>query len=132
MIKKHMVNNWMVSDPFDPDEFKIDFEEKENLTYYYDDEYSEIDKHYYTSHVAVDCETDEIIDISRIGIGFLDLAIKNEFKDFPEELNVYLIDEEMKVKDYLIKRFCLNKEPIPKAIRINDKQFLELMHKKGL
>ena len=132
MIKKHMVNNWMALDPFDPDEFKIDFEEKENLTYYYDDVYSEIDKHYYTSLVAIDRESDKVIDVSRIGIGFLHLAIKNEFKDFPEELNIYIIDEEMTVKDYLIKRFCLNKEPIPKAIKITDEQFLDLMHKKGL
>ena len=118
MIKKILVNSWMLNDhyPTDPGTiFILDFNIGDETEYYYYDVLPKLGKHYYDYHTSSD-ENGEVVDVSDIGIGFLDSAIEHKFKDFPEELNVYLVNKKMTVKDYLIKRFCIDKEPIPEMI----------------
>ena len=132
MIKKILVNLWMLSDddPIDPgDVFILDFNTDRDTFYGYFGTLPKLGKHYYDYHINT-TESGELIDISNIGVGFLESAIECEFKDFPEELNVYLVNENMTVKDYLIKRFCIDKEPVPEMIEPTDEQIIELWKKK--
>lgn len=132
MIKKMLVNSWMMSDddPIDPgDVFILDFNIDRGTFYGYFGTLPKLGKHYYDYHTNT-TESGELIDISNIGVGFLESAIECEFKDFPEELNVYLVNENMTVKDYLIKRFCIDKEPIPEMIDPTDEELRELWEKK--
>lgn len=132
MIKKILVNSWMLNDhdPTDPGTiFVLDFNIGDETEYYYYDVLPNLGKHYFTYHTKEDDE-DNILDISDIGIAFLESAIECEFKDFLEELNVYLVNEKMTVKDYLIKRFCIDKDPIPEMIEPTDEQIIELWKKK--
>lgn len=132
MIKKILVNSWMLNDhyPTDPGTiFILDFNIGDETEYYYYDVLPNLGKHYYSYHTKED-DDDNILDISDIGIGFLDSAIEHEFKDFPEELNVYLVNVKMTVKDYLIKRFFIDKEPIPEMIEPTDEQIIKLWKKK--
>lgn len=132
MIKKMLVNSWMLNDhdPTDPGTtFILDFNIGDETEYYYSDVLPNLGKHYYDYHTKED-DDDNIVDISDIGIGYLDSAIECGFKDFPEELNVYLVNENMTVKDYLIKRFCIDKEPIPETKKPTREQKIELWKKK--
>ncbi|MEJ8751435.1 hypothetical protein WKS98_02230 [Lagierella sp. ICN-221743] len=131
MIKKMLVNSWMLNDhdPTDPGTvFVLDFNVDDEIFYGYFDILPKLGKHYYDYHTKE--ENGEVVDVSDIGIGYLDSAIECEFKDFPEELNVYLVNENMKVKDYLIKRFCIDKEPIPEAIKPTNEELIEIWKKK--
>ena len=132
MIKKMLVNVWMLSDqPINnSSSLSLDFNSDPDKWYSYYDIFSEIDNHVYQFYTYDDEETGEPLDISRIIILFPEASIRQEFKDFPEELNVYLVNENMTVKDYLIKRFCIDKEPIPEMIEPTDEELRELWEKK--
>lgn len=132
MIKKILVNSWMLSDDdiTDPDDiFILDFNTDKDTLYGYFDILPKLGKHYYDYHTSSN-ENGEVVDVSDIGIGYLESAVECEFKDFPEELNVYLVNEKMTVKDYLIKRFCIDKQPIPEMIEPTEDQLYELLEKK--
>ena len=132
MIKKILVNSWILSDDdiTDPGEiFILDFNTDRDTFYGYFDILPKLGKHYYDYHTSSD-ENGEVVDVSDIGIGFLDSAIEHKFKDFPEALNVYLVNKKMTVKDYLIKRICIDKEPIPEMIEPTGEQIDELWEKK--
>ncbi|MEJ8751116.1 hypothetical protein WKS98_00610 [Lagierella sp. ICN-221743] len=117
-------------DPIDPgDVFILDFNTNRDTFYGYFGSLPKLGKHYYDYHTNT-TEDGKLVDISTLGVGFLDSAIVHEFKDFPEELNVYLVNENMTVKDYLIKRFCIDKEPVPEMIEPTDEQIIELWKKK--
>ncbi|MEJ8751115.1 hypothetical protein WKS98_00605 [Lagierella sp. ICN-221743] len=132
MIKKILVNSWMLNDhyPTDPGTiFILDFNVGNETEYYYSDVLPNLGRHYYDYNSKED-DDDNIVDISDIGIGFLESAIECEFKDFPEEINVYLINKNMTVKAYLIKRFCIDKESIPETVEPTREQKIELWKKK--
>lgn len=132
MKEKILVNLWMLTDePINnSSSLALDFNNDPNKWYSYDDFFSEIDKHVYQVYTYDDEETGEPLDISRIIISFPEAAIKQRFKDFPEEYNPYLVNKKMTIKDYLIKKFCINKESLPETIDPTDEELRELWEKK--